>query len=226
MLARSGTPHGTVVSAKSQSAGRGRHGRQWVSPEGNLYASLIVRFDLPLARARELGFLAALSVADVAQAYLPATKRVRVKWPNDVLVDGQKLAGILVEGERCQKRAWWAVVGIGVNVLEAPFGLPYPATSLRKEGAGEAGAPEVLSRLLDSLGARLDGWATEGFAPIRSGWLERAHELGGIVRVCIGERTIVGKAVDFDSAGALIVEAADGRHRVMGGELSESALAE
>jgi len=141
MLARSGTPHGTVVSAKSQSAGRGRHGRQWVSPEGNLYASLIVRFDLPLARARELGFLAALSVADVAQAYLPATKRVRVKWPNDVLVDGQKLAGILVEGERCQKRAWWAVVGIGVNVLEAPFGLPYPATSLRKEGAGEAGAP-------------------------------------------------------------------------------------
>ncbi len=122
-LAREGAPHGTVVTAREQTAGRGRVGRAWASPPGNLYLSVLLRLDLPVARIAELSFVAALAVAETVDAFVAG--RASLKWPNDVLIDGAKVAGILIE-----QADGVAVIGIGVNVAHCPSGLAYPVTSL------------------------------------------------------------------------------------------------
>ncbi len=129
-LAQAGAAHGTVVAARQQTAGRGRVGRSWVSPPGNLYLSVLLRLDLPLARLAELSFVAALAVADMVDSFLPPDFRAALKWPNDVLVEGAKISGILIEqGETA------TIVGIGVNVGHCPTGTPYPVTSLVQQAA-------------------------------------------------------------------------------------------
>ena len=134
-LADAAAAEGTVVWAREQTGGRGRRGRSWASPVGNLYTSTILRPDCPAARAAELGFAAALAVADI----VPAGHAVRVKWPNDVLVDGGKVAGILLESAIAQTGAVQHVIaGIGINVGFAPQ-LPemrYPGAALGAFGVG------------------------------------------------------------------------------------------
>src|ERR1700744_3471109 len=113
-LAKEGAPHGTVVHADEQTAGRGRMAHKWFSPPGNLYVSILLRTGEPAARTAELSFLAALAVADTAGARLPRQTRAMLKWPNDVLVSGAKIAGILLEQVDDA-----TIMGIGLNVLEA-----------------------------------------------------------------------------------------------------------
>ncbi len=124
-LAASGAPHGTVVHADEQAAGRGRFGRTWFSPPGNLYLSVLLRLDLPPDRGPELSFVTALTVADAVDALLPKQSRSTLKWPNDVLVNDGKIAGILVESADDAQ-----IIGIGVNVLEAPRNAPYKTSTL------------------------------------------------------------------------------------------------
>jgi BirA family biotin operon repressor/biotin-[acetyl-CoA-carboxylase] ligase len=143
--ARDGAPDGTVVVAGRQTRGRGRHGRDWFSPEGNLYASILLRPELQPSRLSELGFIVALAAADAVDAVLPGG-RARLKWPNDVMVDGAKVAGILVE--IIEDSA--AVIGIGLNIVQAPEGATYPVACLRDAGA--ATSPDaVLTHLLAAL---------------------------------------------------------------------------
>lgn len=212
-LAREGAAEGTVVTALEQSAGRGRHGRAWASPPGNLYLSLLLRPNLPPGRLGELAFLAGLAVAEAVAALLPAGRAVTLKWPNDVLVDGAKIAGILIEQE-----AEAAVIGIGLNVAHSPSDTPYPATSLAAAGAGTAVAA-ARACLLDRLAAALARWRGEGFAPIRSAWLARAHPLGTALSVRLPEGVIAGRFAGLDPAGALLIETADGPRRITSGEV-------
>ncbi|HEX3468095.1 MAG TPA: biotin--[acetyl-CoA-carboxylase] ligase [Candidatus Elarobacter sp.] len=217
-LARAGAPHGTVVSARAQSAGRGRIGRSWASPPGNLYCSVVLRPTVAFARVAELGFVAALAVGDVVEARI-ARGTVSLKWPNDVLVDGAKVAGILLECEAADGSAPWVVAGIGLNVATAPSGLPYPVASLRAQGAS-IDAPAALDDLLDALRSRLDEWEGDGFARVRVAWLERALRRDGPIRVRSGERELIGRLADLDADGALIVQTAAGRERVVAGDVT------
>jgi BirA family biotin operon repressor/biotin-[acetyl-CoA-carboxylase] ligase len=182
-LADRGAPHGTLVTASEQTAGRGRQGRTWVTPPGTaIAASVILRaFDelLPLR--------AGLAVADLAGA------GARVKWPNDVLIDGRKVAGILVEARTPE----WAVVGIGVNVREVPPEVADIATSLGRDDVEAA-----LDELLRALEARVAQSASEIVAALR----ERDAVLGHRVRWSGGE----GIGAGIDASGALLV-AVDGR---------------
>src|SRR5471030_691785 len=114
-MANEGAPHGTVVHADEQTAGRGRLAHTWFSPPGNLYLSIVLRTNQPAARTAELSFLASLAVADTVEAMLPRQTRTLLKWPNDVLVNGAKIAGILLEQIDDA-----TIMGIGVNVLQAP----------------------------------------------------------------------------------------------------------
>ena len=212
-LAREGAAEGTVVTALEQSAGRGRHGRAWASPPGNLYLSLLLRPNLPPGRLGELAFLAGLAVAEAVAALLPAGRAVTLKWPNDVLVDGAKIAGILIEQE-----AEAAVIGIGLNVAHSPSDTPYPATSLAAAGAGTAVAA-ARACLLDRLAAALARWRGEGFAPIRSAWLARAHPLGTALSVRLPEGAITGRFAGLDPTGALLIETAAGPRRITSGEV-------
>src|SRR5919198_6069394 len=134
-LAREGAPAGTLVWAVAQSAGRGRRGHLWQSPPGNLYLSLVLRPDVPPALAPQLGFIAALALGDALDQLAGPGLQLRYKWPNDVLAEGRKIAGILLESETAGAgRLEFVIIGIGVNIASAPRDLEYPATSLADQG--------------------------------------------------------------------------------------------
>lgn len=218
-LAAAGAAHGTLVWALEQTAGRGRLDRQWQSPRGNLYTSCILRPDVRPARAAELGFVAALAVAETVRALLPARVPVALKWPNDVLVDGGKVAGILLEAQSGPNGTVdWLVLGMGVNIVAAPDDTPYRAVALQPLGA-VADAGLVLELLYGALAERLDDWQQGGFAGIRTRWLALARGLGEAIEIRQGDQTVSGRFVDLDPDGALVLNTVTGRRRITTGDV-------
>jgi len=212
-LAAEGAEHGTVVHADEQTAGRGRLSRSWFSPAGNLYVSVLLRLDLPPARCAELSFLAAVAVADTVIALLPPDVPTVVKWPNDVLVAGGKIAGILLE-----QIDGATIIGTGLNVLHAPATAGYQTSTLVGCG-GIATVDGARDILLDRLAWYLDLWQTEGFAPIRAAWLERSHPVGTRLRVGVQGRTVEGAFAGMDYDGALLLDTEQGQQRIVAGDV-------
>ncbi len=195
-----GAPDRTVVWARAQTAGRGRRGRTWASPEGNLHVSVVLRDVGPTAP--QLGFVAALAVADAVDEVC-GTARARLKWPNDVLLDGAKLAGLLLEVEQTPQGVA-TILGIGVNVRHFPLDASYPATSLRAQGF-EVSVDAMLAYVLTTLGSRLDQWMREGFDRVRSEWALRGHRRGDWLKINapLG-RQVSGRFADLDNDGSLL----------------------
>jgi len=213
-LAAEGAPHGTVLHADEQTAGRGRLSRGWFSPPGNLYLSILLRLGTPPARIGELSFLSALAIADTVEALLPRAIRPMLKWPNDVLVSGAKIAGILLEQEGDA-----TILGIGLNVLQAPVNASYKTTTIVASG-GIASVDSARDILLDRLSRHLEVWQAEGFAPIRAGWLERSYPVGASIRVNAHGESIEGVFGGLDQDGALLLDTPEGRQRVVAGDVS------
>ncbi len=211
-LADAGAPEGTVVWSREQTGGRGRRGRVWASPVGNLYTSTILRPDCAAPRAAELGFAAALAIADI----VPAGREVRVKWPNDVLVDGGKIAGILLESAIGQTgQVQHVVAGIGVNIGFAPQ-LP----EMRYPGAALGGSVEAaLEKLAAALAARLAEWRRDGFETVRAAWLAKAGPIGAEVDVKLSAELVRGRFAGLDREGALLLDTAAGPRKIVSGEL-------
>ena len=224
-LARDGAEEGALVWAREQTAGRGRRGRGWVSPRGNLYLSLVLRPDCPAGRAAQLGFVAALAVGDALRAILPRIERLTYKWPNDVLIDGRKIAGVLLESETVgSEKLSFIVVGVGVNLTLSPHGMEFPATSIMEEGLGEV-MPEVM---LEQFAAHFRSWNTrwraEGFAPVRAAWLAVAAIVRGEpIRVRLESRTLCGRLLDLDHEGNLLLDYAGECRRIAAGEVFPAA---
>ena len=221
-LADEGALHGEVVIAERQSAGRGRRGRSWSSPpRKNLYLSVVLRPDLPPARAPEVTLLAAVAVCQAVRRAGVAS--AAIKWPNDVLASGRKLAGVLTEMAAEVERVQWLVVGIGVNVNAAaddfPDELRELATSLLIERGDPVPRALFAAALLTALEEWLDRHAVEGFAPVRAAWREMSDTLGREVRVRVGSADLVGLAEDVDETGALLVRTASGLERVVAGDV-------
>lgn len=221
-LADEGALHGEVVIAERQSAGRGRRGRSWSSPpRKNLYLSVVLRPDLPPARAPEVTLLAAVAVCQAVRRAGVAS--AAIKWPNDVLASGRKLAGVLTEMAAEVERVQWLVVGIGVNVNAAaddfPDELRELATSLLIERGHPVPRALFAAALLTALEEWLDRHAAEGFAPVRAAWREMSDTLGREVRVRVGSADLVGLAEDVDETGALLVRTASGLERVVAGDV-------
>jgi BirA family biotin operon repressor/biotin-[acetyl-CoA-carboxylase] ligase len=223
-LAASGAPAGTLVWARTQSAGRGRQGRGWVSPPGNLYASLILRPAVPAAVAAQLSFVAALAVGDACLAQAPDAA-IALKWPNDVLLAGRKLAGILLESQANPAGTLdWLVVGIGINLATYPVDVDYPATALSATGA-DAAPETVLAALAAAFLLWHQRWREgAGFATIRSAWLARAQGLGQPIRVRLPGSTLEGVFAGLDTDGALLLDAAAGQRRIAAGEVFPVAV--
>lgn len=234
-LAGSGAGEGLWLRAERQTSGRGRQGRFWISPAGNLYASTLVRLRPHDPAPATLALVASVTLAEVVEAYMPtrypgggrgrpvAARALAdsgpglcrgddliLKWPNDLLLGGEKLSGILLE------RADDAVViGIGVNLAHHPIDLDRPATSLAAHGVTPDPA-DFLATLADAFARWLAIWRAEGLAPVRMRWLDRAHPPG----TALTARLPDGSAVDglfqaLDSEGALILRLADGSTRVI-----------
>lgn len=218
--ARAGERGPLWIAARQQTSGRGRRGRAWVSEPGNLYASLLLTDPAPADRAAELSFVAALAVHDGIVIVAPALgPRLGLKWPNDVLLDGAKVAGILVEGESSAIQ-FVAVVGIGVNCTSHPVDTAYPATDL--VSAGAVTSFEGLSAaLMVTLMERLRQWDRgAGFKSIRADWLDRATGIGSDIRIATAQREIVGRFESLDSSGRLVLKRHDGeRELVAAGEI-------
>lgn len=218
-LAREGEPEGLVVRADRQTAGRGRRGRSWVSAPGNLYASILLRPQCRAAEAAQLGFVAALAVSD-ALGELAPTVAARCKWPNDVLANGKKICGILLETEMLGgDRPDFVVLGIGVNLASSPRDTPYPATSLAEEGVPPVTPATMATAMIRHFAARLSCWRDGGFAPIREAWLGRAIGLGQPVQVRLERDTLDGRFLDLDKDGALLLGTNSGERRIAAGEI-------
>ncbi|WP_428247083.1 biotin--[acetyl-CoA-carboxylase] ligase [Ferrovibrio sp.] len=214
--AEAGAAEGLVVTARRQTAGRGRRGRAWDSPEGNLFVSLLLKPRRPAHEAATLSFLISLCVAEAVIEASPALQdRVTCKWPNDVLIDGAKLSGILLESRAGQGGVLdHLIVGIGVNLVWNPADTPYPATNLAALGMAET--PEsFLPRLLARLGFWYDRWQAEGFAPVRQAWLALAQGIGKPAIARLGHEEVQGRFVALDEGGGLILELADGTRRTI-----------
>jgi BirA family biotin operon repressor/biotin-[acetyl-CoA-carboxylase] ligase len=212
-LAREGAPHGTVVHADEQTAGRGRMSHKWFSPAGNLYISILLRTGQPANRTAELSFLAALTVADTVEALLPRQTRAMLKWPNDVLVSGAKIAGILLEQVDDA-----TILGIGLNVLEAPTNAAYKTTTIVANG-GIASVDGARDILLARLGSHLTVWRTEGFAPIREQWRGRSYPIGAAIRANADGQPVAGHFAGLDLDGALLLDTPQGRRRIVAGDV-------
>jgi BirA family biotin operon repressor/biotin-[acetyl-CoA-carboxylase] ligase len=205
-LARGGERGPLWITARSQTAGRGRRGRSWVSEPGNLYASLVLTDPAPPEHLPELSLVAALAVHDAVTGRIPGlAARVALKWPNDLLIDRNKFAGILVEGEGTA-----VAVGIGVNCVHHPAQTEFPATDLAT--AGVRTTPEsVFERLSASIITRLAQWNRgAAFAAVRADWLSRAAGIGKPIRVKSGETDLSGVFEGIDTAGRLVLRLSDG----------------
>jgi len=212
-LAEAGAAHGTVVTAQRQTAGRGRRGRSWLSPEGNLHISVIVRPNVEAERASQLSFVAALAAGETMQAFIPGGVTLRYKWPNDVLLNGAKASGLLLETASAANGVIdWVVIGVGINVAHYPEDVPYPATSLKAQGA-RATVEAVLPRFVGHLADWYDRWRDHGFAPVRDAWLAKAGGLAEEIEVRLSNETIRGRFERLDRDGALILALPGGETR-------------
>lgn len=221
-LAQHSAPEGTVVIADAQSAGRGRLKRSWESPPSmNLYLSVILRPDVPAQSASLIPLAAGVAVADVVSQYCPG--QVRLKWPNDVLVGGKKVCGILAEMRTRADRVAFVIAGIGVNInmkkLHFPRELRETATSLQIETNAEIDRLDVAVRLLEALERWYRIYLNGGQDHVRRSWLQYADIVGRKIEVVYQSDIQRGTVVGLDERGALLLQSDAGIQQVLAGDV-------
>jgi BirA family transcriptional regulator, biotin operon repressor / biotin---[acetyl-CoA-carboxylase] ligase len=209
-LAKTGSPEGLWLRAERQTAGRGRTGRGWESPQGNLYTSTIVRLQDGDPPAATLALVAAIAVEETLRAYAPQCP-FQIKWPNDILCDGAKLSGILLERSDDA-----VIIGIGVNLGFYPVGLDRPVTSLAALGNDPPAAGFFLEDMAACFARWLSRWRGEGLAPIRNAWLMHAHPAGTALSAKLPDGSAIDGLFDgLETDGALRLRLAEGGFRVI-----------
>ena len=202
------------ITARRQHLGRGRRGRSWDTSDGNLAATYLFASPKPPAEAAQVSFVAALALADLADAFVPPDL-VTLKWPNDPLIAGRKTAGILVESGSAAVGGLWLAVGCGVNLARAPTGLERPVTAFADHMEGRTPpTPEEAIAVLSAAFERWRGvWESRGFPEIADAWTRRAHGLGAPCTAHLTQETLHGVAEGLDADGALRLRLADGAVR-------------
>ena len=214
-LAAAGVQGPLWIAADRQTKGRGRRGREWHSLTGNLYATLLLNPASRVAECAQLSFVAALAAGDLVARYA-AGLRVGLKWPNDVLADGCKIAGILLEASGTTSAAPdWLAIGFGINLVWYPGDTAFPAISLLGLGVRPPAPRDALTYLAASWSEWYNTWVTRGFAPIRDGWLARAAGLGERIRARLPEEEAVGLFEGIDETGALLLRESTDRLRTI-----------
>jgi BirA family biotin operon repressor/biotin-[acetyl-CoA-carboxylase] ligase len=214
-LAVAGAATPVWILADRQTKGRGRRGREWQAPAGNLTTTLLLRPDRPLARCAQLSFVAALATAGMITQLAPSAE-IALKWPNDVLAQGRKIAGILLESAgNDPARPDWLAVGIGANLAAHPADVEFPATSLAALGVSIPTPREALAALAAHWARWYDLWLERGFGPVRDAWLARAAGLGTRIRARLADGETHGMFEGIDEGGALLLRENPARLRVI-----------
>jgi len=222
-LALNGAEEGEVVIGESQEKGRGRLGRQWVSPPFlNLYLSVVLRPKIPPHQASLITFMAAVAAAETIERHSGLTPSI--KWPNDLLLGKKKVAGLLNEIHSETDRIHFVILGMGVNLnmdtKEFPKEIRTKATSLKEERGQPVSRKAFAALLLEELERWYEIFLKEGGAPVLKAWRDRAQIRGKKVRVTSFDEVLIGRAIDVDSDGALILETRDGeRKRIVAGDV-------
>ena len=223
-LAEQGAPEGEVVVAEQQSRGRGRQGRSWMSPPYlNLYFSVILRPVLPPVHAPQITLTAAVALANAVAAFV--SQPPEIKWPNDILIDGQKLAGVLTESSCTSERIEFVILGIGVNVNfpkhQMADDIRERATSLMEVEQTFVSREQFLRRLIQALDRCYGILQESRFGALAPQWEAYFGQREQKVKVELEDRVLIGKAKGIDEDGALIVQSADGvRHRIVAGDVT------
>ncbi|HVY86531.1 MAG TPA: biotin--[acetyl-CoA-carboxylase] ligase [Caulobacterales bacterium] len=207
--------------AKRQTAGRGRRGRSWSSVDGNLLATYLGLTERSPAEIAQLGFATGLAIAETIDATI-GSGRATLKWPNDVMIDGAKASGLMLDSGALPNRGSWFALGFGVNLAAAPDVPDQPTANLRTALPPDALAPEPLA-FLAQLRPRLDTWVgrltQQGFEPLRQAWTRRAHRMGERAAVATGAGKIEGRIVGLSPHGELELETADGVKLIAAGDI-------
>ena len=207
-LGDEGLPEGIVVQCMTQTKGRGRHGNIWTSPMGGLYMSALLRPECGAQIAGQLSFVVAVAVSAAMDEVLADGHKKTLKWPNDILIDGKKCAGILLESGMNGAMVNWIAAGIGVNVLSAPEG----AVCLQEVCKGrQVPIHPFRDVVLGHLSARYKHWRHHGFADIRDEWLAQAHALNQPIKARLAKDEFSGIFKGIDEKGALLLEQEPGK---------------
>ncbi len=201
--AQDGEPEGYVLQAFQQTGGKGRSGNQWHSPMGNLYMSFLLRPECDLHKAGELAFVVGVGVSNAFDEYIDSkSSKKQLKWPNDILVNGLKISGILLEGGADNS----FIVGVGANILNAPD----LAISLNSAATQPVYVNKVRDNILDKVGIIYEEWQSNGFSTIRDLWLEQAYGLNEAMTARLPNKKVKGIFKGIDQVGALQLELANG----------------
>ena len=224
-LARGGGSHGAVIWARSQTQGRGRMGRDWVSTEGNLFVSLLLQPEKPLAEIAQLSFVAGVAAIESLEGVLPQGNRLQCKWPNDIILNDKKLGGILLESFPTEnanntKERPWVVVGVGINIDAAPKATEFPATCLKDAGVELVSAKIILSRFIHHFIDTYNTWNTKGFTPIRKKLTHVAWGLDQRITARLPDATLSGICQGLDPSGSLQLKLDNGKkHLIHAGDV-------
>lgn len=208
-LARNGEVAGLVVVADHQTKGRGRRGRQWVSEQGNLFCSILMRPTCSMQEASNVSFIAALAIYETVFSLVSDQHlKVECKWPNDVLIEGKKISGILLETvlNPLTNEFTGLIIGMGINICYAPDNTLYPCAYLQEYARKEVTREDILTLLLSSFSQWWDRWQANGFGPIREHWLKNAKGVGETITVNYPNHSLYGTFEGLDSDGALILK--------------------
>ena len=210
---------GDLVVAKCQNKGRGRLGRVWVSEIGNLYFSLILQPKLPISRISEISFVAIVALRLAIAEILPKNGQIYNKWPNDLLVNDKKVAGLLLESQIKGEKCDFVVVGIGVNLVSKPAKTMFEAACLQDFGIKIA-PNGLLERFLDKFDEIYDNWLKFGFLGIRNLWLQKAWKIGEKISINQKGEILQGIFQDLDLQGNLVLLQNGQLQKVVVGDVS------
>jgi BirA family transcriptional regulator, biotin operon repressor / biotin---[acetyl-CoA-carboxylase] ligase len=211
-LAVAGGQHGAVIWAQEQTAGKGRQGRQWISESGNLFCSLLLQPRALASSLPQLSFVTSLALFKALESVISPEHTLTLKWPNDLLLDGKKLGGILLETlPDTDSDARWVIIGVGVNVEHHPQATRYPATSLKAMGIEIISAKIVLSRFLNCFEPVYTEWLEHGFEVIRRQWLEYAAFYQQPVTLSLPDIAYHGIFSGVDKEGHLLLRDESGQ---------------
>ena len=216
--AEQGAPEGTVIQASAQQSGQGRHGNHWVSPAGNLYCSLLLR---PSRAAHDgqwagLSYCTGLALARTLEDFVHNGSDITLKWPNDILINKQKVSGLLLDMQLRTNTPDWIVIGIGINISSSPEG----ATHVQAHSSEQVQVNHLRDRFLESFSKGYDEWLISGFKSFQHQWLSYAPDLRGRISARTPNGEIAGTFVRLDTSGALCLRDDAGQERrITAGEI-------